>query len=343
VSILVTGATGLLGSHVVERLVRRGESVVALARSASDTRFLESLGVPVRRGDLLEPESLSGALAGVGQVVHCAAKVGEWGPPAEIRAQIEGASANLRAACVAAGVKRVVHVSSVMVYGYPLFGPGEFNEDQPLGQRVNAGNHYCLAKIAAEKVWDGYPGEVVIVRPSWLYGERDRVTLPRVIKAFTDNMVAMVGNGQNPLNLIYAGDVAEGCVLALLKGQPGRAFNLTSPGQATLREFLDLVADELGCPRVKTRLPVWFAWGLGWYSEVKGKLLRMKRPPHLTRYNVGLVTRSCRYSIRRAGEELGWEPKMPLAEGIDRTLRWHIDDLPTTARLRRQAAGESMP
>lgn len=342
-AILVTGATGLLGSHVVERLARRGESVVGLARKSSDTGFLESLGVPVRRGDLLEPSSLGAALEGVSRVIHCAAKVGEWGPPAEIRAQIEGASANLRAACQAAGIGRVVHVSSVMVYGYPRFGPGEFNEDQPLGQRVNAGNHYCLAKIAAEKVWAAFPGEVVIVRPSWLYGERDRVTLPRVINAFTSNMVATVGDGSNPLNLIYAGDVAEGCVRALLKGKPSSAYNLTSPGQATLREFLDIVADELGCPRVKTRLPVWFAWWLGWYSEVKGKLMGMKRPPHLTRYNVGLVTRSCRYSIRKAAEELGWRPEMPLAEGVERTLRWHIAELPATARLRRESTGDPRP
>jgi len=343
VAILVTGATGLLGSHVVERLARRGESVVGLARKSSDTGFLESLGVPVRRGDLLEPSSLGAALEGVSRVIHCAAKVGEWGPPAEIRAQIEGASANLRAACQAAGIGRVVHVSSVMVYGYPRFGPGEFNEDQPLGQRVNAGNHYCLAKIAAEKVWAAFPGEVVIVRPSWLYGERDRVTLPRVINAFTSNMVATVGDGSNPLNLIYAGDVAEGCVRALLKGKPSSAYNLTSPGQATLREFLDIVADELGCPRVKTRLPVWFAWWLGWYSEVKGKLMGMKRPPHLTRYNVGLVTRSCRYSIRKAAEELDWRPEMPLAEGVERTLRWHIAELPATARLRRESTGDPRP
>lgn len=342
-SILVTGATGLLGSHVVEQLVARGEQVVALARDSSDCSFLQKLNVPVRRGDLLDPTTLPQALAGIQRVVHCAAKVGEWGPPAEIHAQVAGACSNLLAACRNQGVKRILHVSSVTVYGHPRFGPGEFDEDQPLGQRVSSSNHYCLAKIAAERIWENYPGEVVRVRPSWIYGPRDRVTLPRVINAFTMRKVALVGNGKNLLNLIYAGDVADGCVRALLHGKAGRAFNLTSPGQATLREFMDLIADELGCPRVKIQLPHWLAYFLGWSSEVVGKLNGMKRPPHLTRYNVGLVTRSCRFSIRRAQEELGWNPSMLLADGIDKTLRWHLADLPVTARLVQQASGAKQP
>lgn len=68
-------------------------------------------------------------------------------------------------------------------------------------------------------------------------------------------------------------------------------------------------------------------------------MINMKRPPHLTRYNVGLVTRSCRFSIRRAQEELGWTPRMPLSQGIDTTLRWHLADLPATSRLVQQASG----
>ena len=257
---LVTGATGLLGSHVAEQLVRRGERVRALARPGSNQEFLRGLGVEIIPGDLEKNQGIDAACAGVDRVFHCAARVGEWGDPAQIRSQIVDLALNLKNACARSGNPRVVHVSSVTVYGKPD-GPGPWSESQPLGNKVYRSNHYCHAKIAAEQVWADYPGQVVIVRPSWIYGPRDRVTLPRVVKAFLSGRLALIGDGSNPLNIIYAPDVADGCVRAMDKGPDRHVYNLSSGGQTSVKAFMDTVADELGLPRVRKRYPLALAKG----------------------------------------------------------------------------------
>src|SRR5947209_4981172 len=110
---LVTGATGLLGSHVAEQLVRCGEPVRALVRSGSDTSFLRSLGVELVAGDLLDAGSVRQAVAGADIVYHCAARVGDWGKWAQFRAEVIDTTANLVAACRVAAVGRLLHVSSI--------------------------------------------------------------------------------------------------------------------------------------------------------------------------------------------------------------------------------------
>lgn len=337
---LVTGATGLLGSHVAEQLVRRGEKVRALARPGSDQEFLRGLGVEIVSGDLEKNQGLDAACAGVDRVFHCAARVGEWGDPALIRAQIVDLALNLKNACVRSGNPRVVHVSSVTVYGKPD-GPGPWDESQPLGKSVYRSNHYCHSKIAAERVWADYPGQVVIVRPSWIYGPRDRVTLPRVVKAFLSGRLALIGDGSNPLNIIYAPDVADGCIRAMDKGPDRHVYNLSSGGQTSVRSFMDTVADELGLPRVKKRYPLALAKALAVFSEFVGKMIRLKRPPHLTRYNLGLLTRPCLFSTENARRELGWQEGTSVHDGLRKTLEWHWRDLPPTAPIRRRKEAES--
>ncbi len=336
---LVTGATGLLGSHVAEQLVRRGERVRALARANSDRSFLKTLGVEIFTGDLETNQGLEAATHGVDRVFHCAARVGEWGDPKQIRAQIVDLAQNLKNACQLSGSPRVVHVSSVTVYGKPN-GAGPWSESEPLGQNVYRSNHYCHAKIAAEEVWKNYGGEVVIVRPSWIYGPRDRVTLPRVIKAFLSGRLALIGDGSNPLNLVFAPDVADGCLRAMDKAPDRHLYNLSSAGQASVKAFMDTLADQLGLPRVTRSYPLGMAKGLAIFSEFVGKLIRMKRPPHLTRYNLGLLTRPCLFSTESARLELGWLEKTSLEEGVCKTLEWHWRDLPPTAPVRKQKEGE---
>jgi nucleoside-diphosphate-sugar epimerase len=219
----------------------------------------------------------------------------------------------------------VLHVSSITVYGHPRVRPGEqFTEDEPLGQNLWLWDHYCRAKIQAEALCRRYPGEWTVVRPSWIYGPRDRTTLPRVLKTLAAGRVGVVGAGDNLLNIVYASDVADGAIRAANHpGAAGRAYNLSSEGAITQRQFLDALTDALGRPRVRRHFPYWLAFAGGFVSEAVGKAIGLRRPPYLSRYAVALIGRPTRFSIARARAELGWAPQVHPLDGLRHTLAWH--------------------
>jgi len=321
---VITGATGLLGSHVAERLRERGERVRALVRPTSDTTFLQQLGVELALGDLNEPPSLLRALAGADVVYHCAARVGDWGPWRVFQREIIDATANLLDACRNVGVGRMLHVSSIIVYGHPHLHGACFTEDEPLGQNLWMWDYYCRAKVRAEELCRQYPGDLTIVRPSWIYGPRDRTSLPRLLKALDAGRVAIIGKGDNLLNVVYAGDVAEGVIRAATHPcAKGQAYNLSSEGEITQRDFLFLLTDELGRPRINGHISYPLAYWGGFLSEVIGRMIRLRRPPHLTRYAVALVGRSTRFSIAKAREQLDWQPRVGIREGLRHSLDWY--------------------
>lgn len=335
---VITGATGLLGSHIAEQLRASGERVRALVRPTSDTTYLKQLGVELAFGDLNEPPSLPPALDRADVVYHCAARVGDWGPWRAFQSGILDATANLLDACRTVGVGRVLHVSSIIVYGHPHLRDGSFSEEEPLGQNLWLWDYYCRAKVRAEELCRQYPGALTIVRPSWIYGPRDRTTLPRILKAMDAGRVAIIGSGENLLNIVYAGDVAEGAIRAATNPRAvGQAYNLSSEGEITQRDFLVLLAEELGRPRIQGHISYPLAYWGGFLSEVIGRMIRLRRPPHLTRYAVALVGRSTRFSIAKAREQLGWQPHVSVREGVRRTLDWYRKD--HLSRDRKGAAG----
>jgi nucleoside-diphosphate-sugar epimerase len=321
---VLTGATGLLGSHLSEQLVGRGERVRALVRSSSDTTFLRQLGVELIAGDLHDSQSLRRAVSGANIVYHCAARVGDWGPQRLYQEQIVDATRNLLDACRTVGVGRVLHVSSIIVYGHPHIRSERFTEDEPLGQRLWWWDYYCRAKIEAEQLCRQYPGPLTIIRPSWIYGPRDRNTLPRVLKALASGRVSMVGRGDNLLNIVYAGDVADGAIRAANHPESiGQAYNLSSEGEVTQKEFLTRLTQSLGLPPIMKRFPFRLAFFAGFVAEAFCRAIRRRRPPHLTRYAVALIGRSTRFSVERARTQLGWQPQVDVAEGLRRTLEWY--------------------
>jgi nucleoside-diphosphate-sugar epimerase len=321
---VVTGATGLLGSHIAEALAARGERVRALVRPTSDTAFLRGLGVGLAEGDLQDVASVRRAVAGAEVVYHCAARVGDWGPWRLYQREVIDATRHLLDACRAEGVGRVLYVSSVTVYGHPRPRGTPLTEDEPLGQnRRWFWDYYCRSKIAAEELARAYGPRLTVVRPSWIYGPRDRNSLPRLMAAFRAGRVTLIGSGANLLNIVYAADVADGAVRAANHPDAGgRAYNLCSEGELTQREFLDALTEALGRPPVRRRVPLWLAYAGGLASELIGRAIRLKRAPYITRYAVGLVGRPTLFSTARAKEQLGWRPRIDPREGLRRTLGW---------------------
>jgi nucleoside-diphosphate-sugar epimerase len=325
---LVTGATGLLGSHLAEQLVQKGERVRALVRGSSKVAFLQELGVELCLGDLADEASLRQAMQGVRVVYHAAAKVGDWGTKSEFQRDTIAGTAHVVAACVAVGVERLLHISSTSAYGHPEPSVIPITETRPLGEKFWMWDDYTRAKIAAEKiVWEAQEKHglgVTVIRPSWLYGPRDRLSIARITKTIRKGRVWIIGDGHNQMNTVYAGNVAEACLLAA--GHPqakGQAYNITKDGPLTQQEYFNLYADSLGCPRPTKHLPYPLAYGGAWVLEGVYRTLQFRRPPLLTRYAVWLLGRHTVYSTEKAQQELGWQPRIGYAQGIAQTVAWY--------------------
>jgi nucleoside-diphosphate-sugar epimerase len=328
---LVTGATGLLGSHLCEQLVAGDQPVRALVRPGGDRRFLESLGVELADGDVTEPASLKAAMASVKTVYHAAAQVGDWGPWDRFVAVTVGGTRNMLAAAREAGVGRFLHVSSISAYGHPDGAGLVLDETAPLGVNLHKWSYYSRAKAAAEQLtWDVYRrGEVpvTVVKPSWLYGQRDRASMPRLIRAIRAGKGKLLGDGTNRLNLTNAASEAAGCILAATaECAVGESYNLSDDGVITQAEYFNKIASCLGVKPVTRHVPYRLAYDAAFLMELFGHMLGRQSPPLVTRYSVWLIGRRCFFSAEKARRELGWRPAIGYDEGIEQAVRWCLDN-----------------
>jgi len=318
---LVTGGTGLLGSHIAEQLRHRNHGVRALCRTGSDTTFLQSLGAEIIDGDLTDRDAVRRACTGVDVVYHAAARVGDWGPWEDfVRVSVDGTQHLLEGAA-AARVSRFLHISSISVYGH-VDGDGKvFDESAPLGVNLHKWSYYTRAKIEAEKrVWAMHASgrmPVTVIRPSWLYGPRDRATLPRLIDSMRRRKLKIIGDGRNRLNVVHAGNVAEAAVLAAESDRTiGEAYNCCHDGILTQRAYFDRIADAVGEPAVTKSVPYRVAYSAAFLMECFGHAFKTKNPPLVTRYAVWLMGRRCFFECNKLKEHVGWSSSIGYAEGI---------------------------
>jgi len=339
---LVTGGTGLLGSHVVEQLRAAGERVRVLVRPSSNAGFLESLGAEIVRGDLEHADEVRRAVEGATIVYHSAAKVSDWGPWHEFEKEAVTGTRNLVEACKQANVGRLLHVSSISVYGTQTPPKGQrVTEDYPRGTKFRIWDYYPQAKLLAENIAVELGDKTTMVRPSWMYGPRDRSTIPRMVKALQERRVPIIGDGNNHLNVIYAGDVAAGCILAANSERAkGEIYHLCSEGEVTQKQMIDTLTDALGLPRVTQHRRFWVVMRFAFMKELFAKMFGRKTAPTPTRRVIYLIGRPTLFSTAKAREHLGWQPRMPIGEGVASSLEWYFKEIgqPVPENVRKAAA-----
>lgn len=321
---LVTGGTGFVGSHVVSRLVQRGERVRVLARKNSTRRNLEGLPVEVVLGDLTDRQSLTAALQGCWRVYHLAADYRLWAQdPSELYANNVAGTRNLLEAAREAGVERVVYTSTVGALGHAANGAGA-SEETPVTLADMIG-HYKRSKFLAEAeviaaARAGLP--VVVVNPSTPVGPRDVKPTPTgqlIVDFLNGRMPAYLDTG---LNLIDVEDVAQGHLLAMEKGRLGERYILGHRNM-TFKEILEILAAVSGRPAPRVRLPRPAALGLAAVSTLSSVLTR--RPPWVPWEGVRMAGRKMFFDSSKAVRELGL-PQGPVEGALEKAVRWFRDN-----------------
>lgn len=321
--VFLTGGTGLLGSHIAEWLLGEGHEVVALHRPDSDTGFLEELGCTLSEGDIVDdPNQLAPQIEGCRWAVHCAARVYSGKDWSAVRAvNVEGTRNTLEAAA-RAGVRHSVLISSVAVYGQtsaPMDGAG------PLVGTIAPDNFYArskrLAEEAATEIHESGRMQVTILRPSAVYGERDRLFAPNLARLLQSPVVPVLGRGDNTVPVVYAGNVAAGVASALDGRGSGRAFNLGMDFPLTQRELIEGLARGLGRSPTVVSLPAALVRAAARLANAVGA-----RVPGVGGLSGARVARlglgENPYSSQRARYWLGWRPRVPHEVGLHRTGRW---------------------
>lgn len=322
---LITGATGFLGSHIAERLVARGDSVRALVRASSDTGFLQQIGVELITGDVTDPRTLAPAMDGVDVLYHTAARVTDWGPWRDFQRTTVDGTRNVMAAAVQAGVPRILHVSTDGVYALSAF-KSVVTEDSPLEKRFGWLDYYRRSKLAAERIARDHAERgrlpLTIVRPGLIVGERDRAMFPGIVAFLKGSSSAYLGRGDNPLPYVYVGDVADACILgATSDAAIGRTYNVVSDEPVTQKQVFDTVADAVGLPRPKRHVPTRLVYTIAMAMEAWCVYARRRKThPDLTRFAVILLAYDFREDASRLRRELGWAPKVPMAEAVRRCV-----------------------
>jgi nucleoside-diphosphate-sugar epimerase len=331
VEILITGANGLLGRHVIATLQGRGDTIRALVLPGEDTTWLEERGVAVFRGDVRCRDTLVEPMRGAEGVLNLAGMMGLWRPLREYEdVNVKGLEHVCREA-LAAGVRRLVHISSWRVYGSGKWGVytsgarRPWREDEALRPFPEP---YSVTKAKGEAVVRRLVAEeglrAVVIRPGTFFGPGDQLHFGHLADRLRSGVSLMIGSGRNALPFVYVADVAEGVVLALdRENAVGQTYNITSDEVMTQEELLRAVAEEIGAKPPAVRVPYSLLYAAAFAAEHVAVIPGYAGNPAVTRMGVTLFGADNRHSIEKARAELGYSPRMRLREGVRLAAAWY--------------------
>jgi nucleoside-diphosphate-sugar epimerase len=325
---LVTGSTGILGSHLVEALMARAYDVRALVRKTSDTGHLRTTGAELVYGDVTDYDSLPAAAKGVDIVFHAASRVTPgWGEWKDFESTIVKGTENLLRASVEAGVSRFLHVSSCTVLGPLACTDTPADESIPCAIRFTPDTYYDYAKkLAEDLVLDYYRQgklNVSIIRPGMIYGPRDRLLTDRVYSHMSSRIIIWPGEANPRCSFVFASDVAELAILAATSPKAvGQIYNVAPPHEVRFREFCSCMIKAQGGPRTQATIPYGLAQFWCFLMEGWARLRRAKEMPYLTRSGVRFLNEGVNLDGSKARRELGWEQKISMEEGTRLYVQW---------------------
>lgn len=317
-TVLITGATGLLGKNTAIGVMKAGGRVRAFVRNPVRAGRLAELGAEIVSGDMGDPDSIRAAVQGCQAVFHFAGLLTEFLPYREFhQINVEGTRL-LAEAALDAGVERFLHVSTIAVYG--MSTTGLIDESSP---RIKSEQNYSDSKLEGERIIldlvtnRGLPA--VVVQPAQVYGPGDESWTLGPIEKIRSGSMILVDGGKGLLQPIYLDDVIEGILLAMRLGKEGQVYLLCGDQVVTTAEFFGHLARITGKGKIPS-VPHWTARAIASTFETWGRMLH--REPIFTRTMIQFVTQQVRFSNAKARSELGFAPKIGLEQGMEKLEIW---------------------
>jgi nucleoside-diphosphate-sugar epimerase len=328
--ILITGASGFIGSFIVEEALRRGFDTWAAMRHSSKKDFLNDPRINFIELDLASQERLEEQLRehSFDYVVHAAGVTKCLDPQDFYRINTEGTKHLVRALiALKMPLKRFVYVSSLSIFG-------AIREKQPYEEiretdTPQPNTHYGRSKLQAEQWLDSLNEKelfpYVVLRPTGVYGprERDYFLMAQSIKQHTD---FAVGYRQQDITFVYVLDVVQAVFLACEKGQTGRKYFLSDGQVYQSSTFSDLIRRELGNPWwIRVKAPIWVLRVITFFGDKVGHITGKISALNNDKYHI-LKQRNWRCDIQPAIDELGYSPQYTLEQGVPITIKWYRDN-----------------
>jgi nucleoside-diphosphate-sugar epimerase len=317
---LVTGANGFTASYVCRQLIEKGYKVRGLVRKNADMKLIEGVPVEFHYTDLAVDKDISSAMEGIDVVYHTAAAFRTENVPRKYfwDVNVEG-TRNLLAAAKTAGVKKFVHLSTVGVQGDIENPPAK--EDY----RYSPGDYYQESKVEGEKlVLQFYQKEqlpIAIVRPFGIYGPGDTRFL-KLFKHIYNGKFRMIGSGNVLYQMTYVEDLARGLILAGEKNESiGEIVAIGGDEYLTLNDLVEKISKLLNKPVPKFKIPLWPVWFGALLCEIVCKPFGISPPIYRRRIDFFVKDRA--FDISKAKRLLGYQPKVPLDEGLKITADWY--------------------
>lgn len=313
--LFITGATGFIGRHLADRLAASEHDFVCLVRPTSDTRHLEQTRARLVVGDLTDPESLRKGMTGCQGVVHLAAAFTFWNRDrTRFRAVNLKGTRNVMEAALAEGVEKVVHVSTVAVWGN---APWPITEDTPLGDRCE-GDYVRTKRLAEELVWELYEERglpLVVIYPSCVIGPDDPNAAGIFFRRIVHGRLPAQVLSEHDFAWVHVRDVAEATVRALEKAENVGEKYIVSGQNLTFGEISRLVSETSGTPLPRLHMPDWLTVAGATLLTAASRISKRPPPLEMALDQMLLMRQGFRVSGEKAGRELGIS-YIPTEEGV---------------------------
>ncbi len=326
-NVLVTGATGFIGSNLVEKLIEAGHTVRSMVLKGTNEDFIKNLDCEIVYGDILKVETLPEILKDIEIVYHLAA----WPSSAWTKFIVKlnyGGTVNMFNESLKAGVKRFVYMSSAVVHGFKNFDGDD--ENTPLIKVKWYKRPYIKSKILCEnflrKMKDKL--DIVIIRPGHLiFGPHDTLTSKELIgRLESGKSVPNINHGKARLSYVYAKNLADGVVLAgTHPDAAGKTYLIAdnNPAYTTMKEFNDKICKELGVKPSKANIPYWLAAPPIALLDLIYRTFLRKKLPILCIYTLKVAKYELYFKSDKALNELGFKSKVTLDSAIKETIDWY--------------------